>query len=257
MASPTLTLGLIQTDILWENPNENIRRMDQLLEQDFQADVLLLPEMWTTGFTMQPEKYAETHPGSALEWMLSKAKQTNTAITGSIAVSDNHQYVNRWYCAFPNGQYAYYDKKHLFSYGDENNHYTPGVSTTVIEIKGWRIMPLICYDLRFPVWCRNRDNYDLLIIAANWPTPRVHHWDALIKARAIENQSYVAAVNRIGTDGAGLQYSGHSQVIDMNGEALCAPYTTEGIQYVTLEMENLTNFRQKYPFLKDMDAFRL
>ncbi len=257
MASPTLTLGLVQVDIIWENPEENIRRMEQLLKDASPADVLLLPEMWTTGFTMQPERFAETHPGPALMWMQSTAQQKNIAITGSMAVSDDNRFVNRWYCAFPNGQIAHYDKKHLFSYGDENNHYTPGDSTIIIEINGWRIMPLICYDLRFPAWGRNRDNYDLLIIAANWPTPRIHHWDALIKARAIENQSYVAAVNRIGTDGTGLQYTGHSQVIDMNGQALCAPYTTEGIQYVTLDMESLTTFRQKFPFLKDMDTFSL
>lgn len=257
MISPTLTLGLVQYDIAWENPQENIKRIEHLLGKKAPFDLLVLPEMWSTGFTMQPEKVAEKENGPAFQWMREQAQKYNVCICGSISFSDHQKFYNRWYCVFPDGHTHHYDKKHLFTYGKENEHYTPGNKTMVFELNGWRIMPIICYDLRFPAWCRNKEDYDLLLVAANWPSPRIHHWDALIKARAIENQSYVAAVNRIGQDPTGLEYIGHSQVIDMNGQELAYSSEDEGIETVTLHKESLSKYRLQYPFLRDMDHYSL
>ena len=179
MTSPTFTLGIVQFDIAWENPGANMIRIEHFLGDKNSFDLLLLPEMWSTGFTMQPEKVAEEINGPALQWMREQAKKRNTCIGGSISISENQKYYNRWYCVFPDGHTEQYDKKHLFSYGKENEHYTSGNKTMTFEVNGWRIMPIICYDLRFPAWCRNRENYDLLLVAANWPSPRIHHWDAI------------------------------------------------------------------------------
>lgn len=206
---------------------------------------------------MQAEKVAEDTHGPSLQWMQEQAKKRKTSIGGSISIKDGDQYFNRWYCVYPNGHTEYYDKKHLFSSGKENDHYTAGNKTIIIEINGWRIMPIICYDLRFPAWCRNKNAYDLLVVAANWPTGRIHHWDALIKARAIENQAYAAAVNRIGTDANGLQYNGHSQVIDMAGQECLSPDVNEGVKSIILDKEKLSTYRKQYPFLKDMDPYSL
>ena len=255
-ASP-LNIGLVQFDIAWENPGENMRRIETLMGQSSDLDLVILPEMWSTGFTMQPEKVAEPAPGTALEWMITQARVRNTAITGSISVAEGTQYFNRWYCVFPNGQMVQYDKKHLFSYGGEDKHYTAGSSKTFIEIKGWKIMPVICYDIRFPAWCRNTDSYDLMMVVANWPVARIHHWDALLKARAIENQSYVAAVNRIGTDGNGLHYNGHSTVFDMNGQEILALGEKEGFETLALDKQLLSAYRDQFRFLQDRDPFTL
>ncbi len=257
MASTSLTVGLVQFDIAWENPMENMLRIEHLLEDQTSIDLLILPEMWSTGFTMQPEKVAEDADGPALQWMLQQAANRNICISGSISLAKHGRYFNRWYCVYPDGHTEHYDKKHLFSYGKENEHYTSGNKTIVFEIKGWRIMPVICYDLRFPAWCRNKEAYDLLVVAANWPDTRIHHWDALLKARAIENQTYVAAVNRIGKDPTGLTYIGHSQVLDMNGKELASLGDQSGIAKLTLDKDILTTYRTQYPFLNDMDAYSL
>ncbi len=257
MISPTLKIGLVQFDIAWEQPLENIHRIERLVGTTSEVDLLLLPEMWSTGFTMEPERVAETKDGPALNWMIKASRKLDIAIGGSVSVKDGDQFFNRWYCVFPQGQVEYYDKKHLFSYGKENEHYASGNKTKIIEINGWRVMPIICYDLRFPAWCRNKDNYDLLLIAANWPKPRIQHWDTLIQARAIENQAYVAAVNRIGEDATGLQYNGHSQVINMKGQEVLSPGVNEGVEIVVLDKQSLIDYRVQYPFLKDMDEYRL
>ncbi len=257
MAASTLTVGLVQFDIEWEDPTTNRKRIEHLLGDNTSFDLLILPEMWSTGFTMQPEKVAEDANGPSLQWMRQQAKNRNTAISGSLSIAVDQQYYNRWYCAFPDGRIAHYDKKHLFSYSRENEHYTPGHGKMIVEINGWRIMPVICYDLRFPAWCRNTDDYDLLVVVANWPAPRIHHWDALIKARAIENQAYVVAVNRIGTDINALKYNGHSQVIDMNGQELLSPDVHEGVESITLNKDILSAYRIQYPFLNDRDHYSL
>jgi omega-amidase len=257
MPASLLNIGLVQFDIAWENPDENMRRIEKLLGQSSDLDLVILPEMWSTGFTMQPEKVAEPTPGTALQWMSIQAKERNTAIAGSVSVADGAQYYNRWYCTFPDGRTVHYDKKHLFSYGREDQHYTAGSAKTFIEIKGWKIMPIICYDLRFPVWCRNTDSYDLMMVVANWPVARIHHWDALLKARAIENQSYVAAVNRIGSDANGLHYNGHSSVFDMNGQEVLSLGEIEGLGKLVLDKQILMTYRDQFRFLQDQDPFTL
>jgi omega-amidase len=257
MPESLLNIGLVQLDIAWENPGENMSRIEKLLGQSSDLDLVLLPEMWSTGFTMQPEKMAEPAPGAALEWMITQAKERNTAMAGSISIAEGALYFNRWYCTFPDGRFVQYDKKHLFSYGGEEKHYTAGTTKAFIEINGWKIMPVICYDLRFPVWCRNTDSYDLMMVVANWPVARIHHWDALLKARAIENQSYVAAVNRIGSDGNGLHYNGHSTVYDMNGQDILSLGEKEGFEKLVLDKQLLTVYRDQFRFIQDRDSFTL
>ncbi|MEP6646338.1 MAG: amidohydrolase [Saprospiraceae bacterium] len=255
MSPTSLTIGLAQFDISWENPETNFRKVENLLTTSNTMDLVVLPEMWSTGFSMSPSSSAETTPGPALTWMIEKARLLNLIICGSIAVEDQGLYYNRFYCVFPDGSTKQYDKRHLFSYGKEDHFYTPGDAHSVIDIAGWRIRPIICYDLRFPVWCRNTDGYDLLLVVANWPAVRIHHWDALLKARAIENQCYVAAVNRIGSDGNSLTYPGHSSIYDMNGIALMQLEDKERIEVYQLEKSALTSYRDQYRFLQDQDKF--
>ncbi len=257
MSASLLKIGLAQFDIAWENPETNILHLQELMQWADHADFILLPEMWSTGFTMNPSKHAEHHPGPALQWMIEQAQNLNVVLGGSIAVEENGSFFNRWYGVYPDGHLVSYDKRHLFSYGKEDHHYTSGHSRIVMDIKGWKIMPIICYDLRFPVWCRNNNGYDLMVVVANWPTPRIHHWDALLKARAIENQSYVAAVNRIGNDGNGLHYPGHSSIYDMNGSTLLDLKDKEGVAVFELDKTALTNYREHFRFLPDQDAFKL
>lgn len=255
MASSALRIGLAQYNITWENPQANIQHLQGMIHSEDHVDLLLLPEMWSTGFTMNPETNAEHSPGPALSWMIEQAQKSNFLIGGSISVEDNGRFFNRFYFVHPDGHFESYDKRHLFSYGKEDQHYTSGNSRLVVEIKGWKIMPIVCYDLRFPVWCRNNIGYDLIVVVANWPTPRIHHWDTLLKARAIENQSYLAAVNRIGSDGNGLHYPGHSSIYDMGGSALVEMKDTEGIGVLDLDKEALTHYRDHFRFLQDQDPF--
>lgn len=257
MSASLFHIGLVQFDIAWEHPQANMIRIEQILADHHRLDLVILPEMWTTGFTMRPDTAAEVHPGPALEWMQTQAARYDTAVAGSIAVKDGGQYYNRWYCVLPEGGITTYDKRHLFSYGREDQHYTPGNVQATLTWRGWKIRPIICYDLRFPVWMRNVDDYDLLVVVANWPQARIHHWDALLKARAIENQCYVAAVNRVGTDGNGLQYNGHSGVFDMNGQGILMCDETEGLKTVAIDRQALTAFREQFRFLQDRDHFRL
>jgi predicted amidohydrolase len=189
--------------------------------------------------------------------MIAQAKKLETVIAGSLSVEEGGLYYNRWYCAHPDGRLDYYDKRHLFSFGKENEHYTPGERRSVVDIKGWKVMPLVCYDLRFPVWCRNDLEYDLIVVVANWPAPRIHHWDILLKARAIENQSYIAAVNRIGVDGTGLHYPGHSCIYDMHANNLLDMKDKEGIAIAEIEKEPLMQYRDHFRFLQDRDSFNI
>ena len=255
MSSTILNIGLVQFDISWERPDQNMQRIESMMEGQQNIDLLLLPEMWSTGFTMEPQTVSEPAPGPCLQWMLQMAREWNTAIGGSISVRDGSQYFNRWYCTWPDGSIAQYDKKHLFSYGKEDMHYTPGHTQVLMEIKGWKIRPIICYDLRFPVWCRNTDGYDLLAVVANWPIPRIHHWDALLRARAIENQCFVTAVNRIGRDENGLEYNGHSSIYDMSGSQLLLMENKEGIGRLSLDKNELSTYRHQFRFLQDRDTF--
>lgn len=257
MSSALLNIGLVQFDVSWERPDLNMQRIESLIADQVGFDLLLLPEMWSSGFTMTPETASEPAQGPALQWMVQKARQWDTAIAGSISVSDGPAYFNRFYCAWPDGRIAHYDKKHLFSFGKEDQHYTPGQTQVQLDIKGWKIRPIICYDLRFPVWCRNNDNYDMLLVVANWPIPRIHHWDALLRARAIENQCFVVAINRIGEDATGLQYNGHSSIYAMNGLDSLVMDDKESVGRLSLDKNELISYRNQFRFLQDRDTFTL
>jgi predicted amidohydrolase len=186
--------------------------------------------------------------------MKQTAAQRNAHIAGSLSIKNHNAHYNRFFCFTPSGNFHHYDKKHLFSYGKEEQHYTAGDKRMTFEIRDWKIMPIVCYDLRFPAWCRNTVDYDILLVVANWPQARIHHWDALLRARAIENQCYVIAVNRTGTDGNNLVYNGHSAVYDMNGMQLLDMESAEDMGQVELHKDELQDFRQRYRFLQDRDA---
>jgi len=251
----SLRIGLSQFNISWENPSANLSRLDSLLKAENDLDLIVLPEMWSTGFTMHTDIAEEGMHGTALSWMKQKAAQSSAHVAGSIAIKIDDHYFNRFCVVSPQGEVQYYDKRHLFSYGNEDHYYTAGKQQLTFTIGDWRLRAIVCYDLRFPLWCRNTDQYDILLVVANWPRPRIHHWDALLRARAIENQCYVVAVNRVGTDGNQLEYNGHSAAIDMNGSTLLSMEDQEGIGKVTLDKESLTKFRGQYRFLQDRDPF--
>jgi predicted amidohydrolase len=254
-----LTMTLIQTEVYWHKPEANRHHFEQLIKNiDTATDVILLPEMFTSGFTMAASDNAEQEPGETLHWMQQQAQKADAVITGSLIVEENAKFYNRLYWVEPNGQYHSYNKKHLFTYADEHHHFTAGKERLLIEYKGWRICPLICYDLRFPVWSRNDVDYDVLIYVANWPAPRSDAWQSLLKSRAIENMSYVIGVNRIGTDGNGHVYAGHSAIYDALGKQLSNSHNTEAFtETFTLSAHSLQQHRQHFGFLKDRDSFIL
>lgn len=248
-----MRLTLLQTSLIWENADANRRQLAaKLASLTGQTDIVVLPEMFTTGFSMRSETLAESMDGAAVAWLRAQAAALGAAVTGSFICREDGRYYNRLVWAFPDGQIRTYDKKHLFGLAGEDKHYAPGAERLVLEWQGWRICPLICYDLRFPEWSRNYlpDPYDLLIYVANWPSRRAHHWRALLAARAIENQAYVAAVNIVGADGAGLEYSGDSTLLDFGGQELCRLSQQEGMFTGTLNLEALRAYRQQLPFLK-------
>ena len=212
-----LKITLLQSDIVWEKPMDNIRNFSQMLSALKTSDLIVLPEMFTTGFSMQPELLKEKMDGPSVQWMKNIAGEKGAAVTGSLIIEEEGRIFNRCVWVFPNGRITHYDKRHLFSMGSEHQHYSAGDKKLVVEYKNWRICPLVCYDLRFPVWSRNLENYDVLIYVANWPANRHHVWKNLLVARAIENQSYCLGVNRIGKDDAGLNYDGDSAFVDPLG----------------------------------------
>lgn len=248
-------IGLAQLDLAWENPLANQSRIETMLTGQPAMDLLVLPEMWSTGFTMNTA-ISEPAEGPSLEWMKQSARAHHTYVGGSLSVRQGDQCYNRFYVVAPDGSHSHYDKRHLFSYGKEDQHYTPGTGKLVFQVGDWRIRPVVCYDLRFPAWCRNLEDVDILLIVANWPKARIHHWDALLPARAIENQCFVVAVNRIGTDGNQLAYPGHSSVYDMDGtRRLFMAGNREGIDNIALDREELIQYRNHYRFLQDRDRF--
>jgi len=259
MNTDNLSIALIQADLAWENPEENRQKLEaQCREVSPETDLIILPEMFPTGFSMQAEKLAETAEGESFQWMKKLAKTKDAAVTGSIISSENGNYYNRLYFVFPNGDHETYDKKHLFTFADEHKHYSAGKERLIVEYKGWKICPLVCYDLRFPVWARNTEDFDLLIFIANWPAKRSDAWNTLLKARAIENMCYVAGINRVGVDGNDLPYNGHSAVYDVLGKQIS---TTEKesvfTETVELKKEDLEQARNQFSFLKDRDGFEL
>ncbi len=250
--------ALIQSNLIWENIEANLKSFDEKIRQvDSDTDLIILPEMFSTGFTMNPQKIAEPENGKAVSWMVKTAIQTNKALTGSLVIQENNKYYNRLFFVFPDGTYKTYNKRHLFSLAGEPQHYTAGQEKLVVTYKGRNVCLLICYDLRFPVFSRNIEDYDLLIYVANWPKKRIQAWDILLKARAIENMTYTIGVNRVGTDENQNEYTGHSQIIDSLGNYLIEPQQKEGVYTATLDIARQNELRNKLGFLKDRDDFIL
>lgn len=250
--------ALIQSDLVWENIDLNLKNFEKKIDSiASDTDLIVLPEMFSTGFTMNPEKVAETENGKAVSWLLEKATRKNTALTGSLVIEENGNYYNRLFFVFPNGTYKTYNKRHLFSLAGEEKKYTSGKEKLIVVYKGWKICLLVCYDLRFPVFSRNAEDYDLLVYVANWPQKRIEAWDILLKARAVENMVYTIGLNRTGTDENQNDYTGHSQIVDYLGKYILEPQTSEGIFYATLEKEPQNKIRGKLGFLNDRDSFLL
>jgi len=257
MAENNLRVTLIQSKLHWENIDANLQMFEEKISSSEDADIILLPEMFSTGFSMKPELFAEEMNGKAVPWMRAVAEQKNAVICGSLMIKASEKFFNRLIWFQPNGVFYTYDKRHLFSMGDENNHYTAGTKKLIVDYKGWKICPLVCYDLRFPVWSRNTDNCDLLFYVANWPERRIHAWKSLLVARAIENQCYTIGLNRVGDDRNKIYHSGDSSVIDMKGEILFQQSDVEVIQTVTLSKSALDNYRKEFPVLNDRDEFEI
>lgn len=250
--------ALIQSAIIWENPEANRNYFEQKINSISESiDLIVLPEMFTTGFTMNPETVAEIMDGKTMGWLQSLAKAKKTAITGSLIIADNNNFYNRLVFVFPSGEIQFYDKRHLFTLAGEDKVYTSGTQKLIVDYLGWKICPLVCYDLRFPVFARNVENYDLLLYVANWPKPRINAWDILIKARSVENMCYTIGVNRNGVDNANLEYVGHSQAVDFLGNYILEPQETEGVFIVEFDKEKMNNARNKLGFLNDRDSFEI
>ena len=249
----TMNITLVQSALYWENIEKNLSSFEEKLNNIGQTDLIILPEMFSTGFSMNASALAESMDGAAVNWMRKTAAKKNSAITGSLIIREGGKFYNRLIFMRPDGSFEQYNKKHLFTMAKEEETYTAGTEKIIIDYLGWKICPLICYDLRFPIWNRNLEDYDLAIYVANWPDRRSYHWRSLLTARAIENQCYVAAVNRVGTDGKDLYYSGHSSLIDPTGEAIYQKADAEDIQQIDLNKEYLIEIRTKLPFLKDRD----
>ena len=249
----------IQADLSWENPIENRAFFEEQINSlSENTDLVVLPEMFTTGFTMNPEKVAEKMNGETISWMQKMASKKQVAITGSLVIEDDSKYYNRLVFVHPSGEIETYDKRHSFTLAGEDKVYNSGDKILIVTYKGWRICPLICYDLRFPVWARNTENYDLLIFMANWPVTRIKAWDTLLKARAIENMSYTIGINRTGKDANNYEYSGNSLLIDYLGEELATlPKNEVGILKATFVKSDQKKIREKLGFLNDKDSFKI
>ncbi len=260
----SLTFTIIQTALVWEDIDANLELFTQKINSlSAKTEVIVLPEMFSTGFSMQPEKLAETMDAKAVRWMHKTAIEKRVIITGSLMIEENGKYYNRLIWMMPNGQMGYYNKRHLFGYAYEDNHYTAGNKRLIAQVKGFKINLQICYDLRFPVWARQQAindaeaEYDILLYVANWPERRSTAWKTLLAARAIENQCYVIGVNRVGNDGNNIYHSGDSMVINALGEILYHKADDEDIFTITLEKAPLEKIRTNIPFLKDADGFRI
>lgn len=249
----------IQADLFWENSEKNIEYFDKEIHKlSEETDLVVLPEMFTSGFTMNPKNVAEEMNGKSVSWMKKIAKEKEIAIVGSLVIKENNLFYNRILFVEPSGKIKYYNKRHSFTLAGENKVYTSGTEKNIINYKGWKICPLICYDLRFPVWARNSEDYDLLVFVANWPVTRIKAWDTLLKARAIENMSYTIGVNRVGSDFNDYKYSGNSLIVDFLGnETAKLANNTSGNIYSILDKSEQDNVREKLGFLKDKDQFTI
>lgn len=254
-----LNITLIQTNIHWLDIATNLKsyeiKMDPVAGK---TDLVVLPEMFTTGFTMDPSAIAEKMEGHSMSWMAEQANKMEAVIAGSLVIEENGEFFNRFIWMYPGGMYHAYDKRHLFTMAGEDERYTPGDERLIISYNGWQICPQICYDLRFPVWSRNDNSFDLLLYVANWPDKRSYDWKTLLRARAIENQAYVIGVNRIGEDPNGHVYSGDSCVIDPGWERTIFDFSDrDGVHTVSISKDHLNNVRTKLPFLADKDEFAI
>ena len=254
-----IKVAIVQAEIIWENPSQNrINFSSKINAISNDVDLIILQELFVTGFTNQVQKVCEDMDGETIQWMLQKAYEKEALLIGSLIIKEGEEFFNRLIVAFPNGELKYYDKRHLFSYAGEDDVFTAGNSRLVFDYKGFKICPLVCYDLRFPVWSRNTKDIDVLIYVANWPKPRISAWDILLQARAIENLCYVIGVNRLGKDFNNLEYLGHSAVIDaMGNPVLDFEEGQEMTKNTTLSKDHLENTRSKFGFLEDRDEFKI
>ncbi|CAM3467140.1 hypothetical protein FLLO111716_12540 [Flavobacterium longum] len=250
-----MRISLLQSTLVWEDIPANLAAFEQRISALPDTDLIVLPEMFSTGFTMRPNRVAEPMDGQTVNWMKAMAAKTGAALCGSAVIEVDGKYFNRCLFVHPTGEVVHYDKRHLFTLAGEDEAFTAGREKLIVTYKDFRICPLVCYDLRFPVFSRNVEAYDLLIYVANWPEPRVSAWDALLKARAIENMSFAVGVNRVGKDGNGQCYVGHSQVFDMLGNPMGNSSEDEAIINVSLDKGALLEARQKFGFLNDRDTF--
>lgn len=263
----SLTITTIQSNLIWEEKTANLRLLEKKIAAiEEKTEIVILPEMFSTGFSMRPEHLAETMEGESVEWMKRVSREYSIILTGSLIIEDEGKYYNRLLWILPNGQFGYYDKRHLFAFAEEDKHYHPGSKRLIASVKGWKINLQVCYDLRFPVWARQapraagkRDEmeYDVLIYVANWPERRSHAWKTLLCARAIENQCYVVGVNRVGSDANNIYYSGNSLIIDPLGQVLYHMADEEDVHTLTLQKESLEEARDRFPFWKDADSFSI
>lgn len=251
-----INVTLIQSDIIWEDKILNLKKYQEKIDKIKSTDLIVLPEMFTTGFSMNPKGISENMNGETIQWMKDNASKMNSAICGSIIIEEEGNYFNRFIWVNPDSSIHYYDKRHLFSFAGENENYTPGNNKLIIEYKGWKICPLICYDLRFPVWSRNTEGYDLLIYVANWPDKRKSAWKSLLTSRAIENQCYTIGVNRVGKDPKNY-YSGDSSLINALGETLYTNSHIEDTYTTSISKYELDKVRNQLPFLNDKDNFKI
>jgi predicted amidohydrolase len=258
-----LTITVIQANLHWEDKKANLQMLEEKINSIREkTELVLLPEMFSTGFSMKAKELAETMEGETVQWMKRIAAAKKIIVAGSIIIKEEDQYYNRLIWMLPNGQYGVYDKRHRFAYAGEDEHFTPGSKRLIASVKGWKINLLVCYDLRFPVWARQKINngepeYDILVYVANWPDRRIRAWQTLLQARAIENQCYVVGVNRVGDDGNNIHYSGDSMIIDPMGEILYQKKEDEDIFTITLDKVPLETVREKFPFWKDADGFQI
>lgn len=257
----SLTITIIQSNIFWEDKEANLKMFQQKIESiKEKTEIVILPEMFNTGFSMKPELFAEKMDGETVQWMKKIAAEKKIILTGSVMIEEDGKFYNRLIWMLPNGEYGKYDKRHLFAYAHENEHYAAGNKKLIASVKGWKINLQVCYDLRFPVWARQppgelENKYDLLVNVANWPEKRSLAWKTLLRARAIENQCFVAGVNRVGKDGDDISYNGGSTIIDPLGEIIYEKDKQEDVCTYTLEKENVTETRNRFPFWRDADFF--
>lgn len=259
MPVSTLSFSLIQTSLFWEDKGANLDMLaKKILSIEEYTEVIVLPEMFNTGFSMQPKKFAETMDGPTVEWMRRLSAEKKAIITGSLMIQEGEQFFNRLIWMLPNGELGYYDKRHLFAFAGEDQHYTAGNKRLIASVKGWKINLQVCYDLRFPVWARQQgEEYDVLLYVANWPEKRNHAWKTLLTARAIENQCFTIGVNRVGLDGNNIAHSGDSMVVGPLGEVLYHCAHDEDVFHIRLQKEEVNNTRVNFPFWKDADDFTI